>query len=260
MPRRARSKSKSGIYHIILRGINRQNIFEDVDDRLKFIEILDWYKRKFHFEIYAFCLMDNHVHVLINEMDGSVSDIMRGIGGAYVVRYNSKYKRIGNLFQDRYKSETVEDERYLLTVLRYIHRNPIKAGMASAPETYPWSSYKEYIGESRLVNVNYILNYFDSDRQKAKKLLINYHSMIDENEAGDECMDTECESVRMADRSKWIVECISNTKSATEFQRLERHKRDEYLKALLSDGMSIRQIERITGISRGIIYAVKTKA
>ena len=115
MPRAARVKSKTGIYHIILRGINRQIIFEDEEDSLKFLQTLSEYKEKSKYEIYAYCLMGNHVHILIKEGKEELGIAMRRIGASYVYWYNWKYERNGHLFQDRYKSEAVEDDKYLLT-------------------------------------------------------------------------------------------------------------------------------------------------
>jgi len=110
MPRTGRERSKSGIYHIVLRGSNRQTIFEDEEDAIKFLETLQTYKEKSGYKIYAYCLMGNHVHLLLKEEQEELGIIMRRIGASYVYWYNWKYQRCGHLFQDRYKSEVVEDE------------------------------------------------------------------------------------------------------------------------------------------------------
>ena len=152
MPRTARKKSNSGIYHIMLRGINRQIIFEDDEDRVKFIDILKHYKQKCGFNIFAYCLMDNHVHLIIKVNNDSLKSIMKRIGVSYVYWYNWKYKRSGHLFQDRYKSEVIEDDSYLLSLVRYIHQNPIKANITPIIGEYPWSSYGEYIRNPHIVS------------------------------------------------------------------------------------------------------------
>ena len=167
MPRTAREKSESGIYHIMLRGINQQNIFEDEEDNKKFIDILERYKTEIDYKIYAYCLMGNHVHLLVKEGKEELSNTMKRIGTAYVYWYNWQYGRKGHLFQDRYKSEAVENDRYFLTVLRYIHQNPIKAGLVKDIETYEWSSYKEYIGEKGIVDTDFVLSMWDTDRDKS---------------------------------------------------------------------------------------------
>ena len=115
MPRKTRKKSKSGIYHIILRGQNRQIIFEDDEDKEKFLQTIEECKRKSGFELYGYCLMRNHIHLLLHELKDETGIIMRRIGASYVYWYNWKYRRCGHLFQDRYKSETVETDEYFLT-------------------------------------------------------------------------------------------------------------------------------------------------
>ena len=138
MPRAAREKSKSGVYHIMLRGINRQNIFEDDEDREKFIQTVNICISK-DIKIYAYCLMNNHVHIMIK--DDHLDITMRKLCANYVYWYNKKYQRCGHLYQDRFKSEVVENDSYFITVLRYIHQNPIKAGLCKAIEEYRWTSY-----------------------------------------------------------------------------------------------------------------------
>ena len=116
----------------MLRGVNRQTIFEDDQDCIKFIQILQKCKEKSGFELYGYCLMNNHVHLLLREVNESISLVMERICSSFVYWYNWKYDRLGHLFQERYRSEVVEIEAYLITVLRYIHQNPIKAGIVSS--------------------------------------------------------------------------------------------------------------------------------
>ncbi|WP_308160333.1 transposase [Bacillus sp. ISL-77] len=127
MPRRARVKSGSGIYHIMLRGANRQEIFHDDADCLNFLDLLHKYKLKTKVKIYGWCLMSNHIHLLLREGNEDISTTMKRIGVSFVMYYNWKYGTSGHLFQDRFKSENVENDQYLLTVVRYIHQNPLKA-------------------------------------------------------------------------------------------------------------------------------------
>ena len=130
MSRQARQQSNSNFYHIMLRGINRQNIFEDDDDRRRFIDTAFRFSEETQAKIHAWCLMSNHVHLLI--YSEIIPDMfIKKLSCSYVPYFNKKYDRIGHLFQDRYKSETITDESYLLGVVRYIHRNPQKAGISS---------------------------------------------------------------------------------------------------------------------------------
>ncbi len=135
----------------MLRGINRQQIFEDDEDYKKMLQTIADYKDKCSYQIYAYCLMPNHIHLLIKEGKEDLGVAFKRIGASYVYWYNMKYERYGHLFQDRYKSEKVEDDKYLLTVLRYIHQNPIKAGIVEEAIKYKWSSYIEYISQKGIL-------------------------------------------------------------------------------------------------------------
>ena len=134
------SKLKSGavIHHVMMRGINHQNIFEAPEDYYQFIATLD--RMRFRYDedgtpmgsnctYYAYCLMSNHFHLLIREREESVGETIKRIASSYVYYYNRKYGRDGHLFKERFKSEPVNDMAYFTTLLRYIHQNPVKAGI-----------------------------------------------------------------------------------------------------------------------------------
>ena len=128
MPRTARIPSASGCYHVVLRGIGKQILFEEDEDYRRFLHTLERYLRDEKADIYAYCLMENHVHLLLHA-DSGLDRLMKRIGTSYAYYFNEKYSRSGHLFQDRFSSEPVEDEAYLLAVVRYIHNNPQKAGI-----------------------------------------------------------------------------------------------------------------------------------
>ncbi|MDQ2088156.1 transposase [Herbivorax sp. ANBcel31] len=160
MPRAARKKSSTGIYHVMLRGINHQIIFEDDEDYQKYLDTLKKYQDESGYTIYAYCLMSNHIHLLVKEETEEMSIAFRRIGASYVYWYNWKYGRRGHLFQDRYKSEVVEKDRYFLTVIHYMHQNPLKAGIVKNITDYRWGSYGEYIGETGICDTDFALNMF----------------------------------------------------------------------------------------------------
>ena len=141
MPRTARIKTESNIYHVMMRGINRQDIFEDEEDRYRFMTVLGRCKELSEFKLHAFVLMSNHIHLLIEPVGEPLEVIFKRICTSYAVWFNRKYMRAGHLFQDRFRSEGVGTDQYYKTVLRYIMQNPIKAGMVSSMEQYRWSSY-----------------------------------------------------------------------------------------------------------------------
>lgn len=245
MPRLPRRKSESGIYHIMLRGINQQNIFEDDEDCFKFVETLKNYKEVSGYKLFAYCLMSNHVHILIKVEKEDLDLIMKRIAGSYVYWYNWKYYRKGHLFQDRFKSEPVEDDAYFLTVIRYIHQNPIKSGIAKNIGNYLFSSYNDYIEENKdIVDIDFALSMMKKDE------FVSFN-----NEKNDDnCLDIDAKDFRINDiDAKKIIKKVSKCDSVTEFQQLEQKKRDEYIKKLKDKGLSIRQISRLTGISFSIV-------
>lgn len=187
MPRKPREKSNTGIYHVMLRGINRQVIFEEHEDYEKFIQTIREFKEVSQYEIYAYCLMSNHIHLLIKEGAEDLGIVFRRIGAKYVYWYNWKHKRSGHLFQDRYKSEVVENDRYFLTVLRYIHQNPVKAGIEKDITRYPWSSYNEYIGKSGICDKKFVLSLFAGDEKTAIKIFQEFNTQNND----DKCLDDE---------------------------------------------------------------------
>ena len=146
MPRQPRRKSSYDIYHIMLRGINRQEIFAEEEDFRKFLYVLRDCKNASGFTLYAYCLMSNHVHLLLRAGSEPIDQIFKRLGSKFVYWYNAKYERTGHLFQDRFRSETIENEAQFLSVLRYILQNPLKAGIEKRPGTYPWSSFRSYSG------------------------------------------------------------------------------------------------------------------
>lgn len=252
MPRQAREKSSTGIYHIMVRGINRQTIFEDDEDCVKFIDVIKQSKEKSGFELYGYCLMGNHVHLLLREGMESLSLTMQRICSSYVFWYNWKYDRLGHLFQERYRSEVVEKQAYLLTVLRYIHQNPIKAGITNSVGEYKWSSYHEYMLKQNIIDNEFILDLFATDKQMAIKKFIKFTTEINE----DICLDYK-ERHRITDEE--IIKLIEEKYRVKIgfFHLLRKEEKDMIVKNLKAiNGITIRQLARVTGISKYTVEKV----
>lgn len=254
MPRTARIKSESGIYHIIMRGINRQVLFEAEEDRVRFIETLQRYREICKYKLFAYCLMDNHVHLLIMEGKEPLEIVMRRICASYVLWYNKKYDRIGYLFQDRFKSEPVEDDRYFLAVIRYIFQNPVKADIVNKIEAYKWTNFNDYIVGSKRTDTDFALGILNpADKEKAIISFKEYVNMKND----DECLDVSEKRGLSDDEAIKIIKANYEVNSGTDLQKFDLQKRNSYIKILKKEyNMSIRQIERLTGISRGIIQKV----
>jgi len=244
VPRAARKKSETGVYHVTLRGINQQQIFEDEEDNEKFLQIMEECKKVSGFELYAFCLMGNHIHLLLKVVAEDVDQIIKRIGVRYVFWYNWKYQRAGHLFQDRFKSEPVENDRYLLAVVRYIHQNPIKANICDRLEDYRWSSFNEYVGSRRIADCDAILEIIGMDEfLKLNKTMSN-----------DSDIDDYTPRVRVTDdEARATIIRICNFSSFDDFRSITRKERDLYLSKIKNCGISIRQISRLTGVSKAIV-------
>lgn len=248
MPRQARQKSGTGIYHVMLRGVNKQNIFEDDEDRLKFLTTIKYYKKISNYKVYGYCLMNNHIHLLLKENEETLSTILRRISSSYVRWYNEKYLRCGHLFQERFKSEVVETQAYFLTVLRYIHQNPIKAGMTKNLQ-YKWSSYQDYLHDPIYTDIDFVLQFFSIERSEALKSFQNYMNKIN----NDTCMDFY-DKRNVTDKE--IIEQIQKLgiKNISELQKLKKDQRDEIIGLIKKiEGVRIRQLSRITGLSKSVI-------
>ena len=172
LPRNKRQLGLSNIYHIITRGIDKQDIFYDDKDRKFFLKQLLEVKKKFNLNIYAYCLMYNHVHLVIRSQDNLISKSIQSLGVRYSQYFNRKYNRSGSLFEERFKSKCVEDKKYLLDVCRYVHRNPETAGFCCT-EDYDWSSYNEYLGKEKIIDKKTLLYYFENDISKFVDFTIN---------------------------------------------------------------------------------------
>lgn len=171
MPRVQRIKGEFSTYHVVQRGNEKKNIFRNDEDKFKFLEIISKAREKYSFLVYAYCLMDNHIHLLINDNGNDISKLMKSINVSYVSYFNHTYQRCGHLFQDRFRSELVKDDRYLLEVSRYIHNNPVKAKIEEKLGGFKWSSYNIYSGKAiddfDLLDTSKILGFFMGSRMKS---------------------------------------------------------------------------------------------
>lgn len=242
--RQARRIAESGIYHIMLRGIDRRRIFEDTQDYLFFLEILEECRLRCGFRLYAYCLMDNHVHILLRVGEEKLESTMKRLACRYVYWFNAKYQRTGHLFQDRFRSESVDTDTYFLTVLRYIHQNPVKAKLCAAPGDYLYSSYAHYLGSSQLVDTDFAMGMMTRDE------FVRFN--CEKND--DQCLElTRSRCAMSDDQAQKVIEKISRCASTSQFQMLDQKKQAHYIKRIHEKGASIRQISRLTGISKGMV-------
>ena len=247
MSRPGRIKSDIGIYHVVLRGVNQQAIFHDEEDYKKLLYTFSDIKKVSGFTIYAYCIMENHCHFLIKEGDEGLDKIFIRFGPKYVYWYNRKYNRVGHLFQNRFWSEPIKNEKHFVAVLRYIHQNPIKAGICADISNYKWSSFREYLANPYIIDIYFTLGII------SKNDLIKLHL----DESNDKYLDCESMTLRATDsQAKDIIQRISNCCNVSEFQDLSSSRQRTLIKKIRYEGISIRQISRLTGISKGVVERI----
>jgi len=253
MPRKPREKSATGIYHVIVRGIDRQDIFHEADDFQKYLETAKRLSLERGVSVLGYCLLTNHVHLLLKEDNGDLSAFMKRLGVGYAYWYNRKYERIGHVFQDRFKSECIEDDAYLLTVIRYIHQNPVKASITGKPEDYQWSSCAAYYAAGRntakFPDTGLILGILHQEKKKAIAALRKFTQESNE----DHCLESEA-TKRISESAAYeIIKQTIQDQPVTALQTMDQDARNLILRRLRNDGLSLRQIGRLTGLPFHIV-------
>lgn len=173
MPRQPRLDIPGALHHVMVRGINRTHIFNDNEDRKKFLEKLGEHIIAGKCAVYAWALMDNHVHILFRSGEKGISAVMRKLLTWYALHFNRRHKRTGHLFENRYKSILCEEESYLLALIRYIHLNPVRAGIIhdrASLDRYPWCGHSGLMGHMRYdwMDTDYVLAQFSKSKKSAR--------------------------------------------------------------------------------------------
>ena len=250
MPRVARKISKTKVYHIILRGNDRQDIFFDEQDYKKFIKEIIRTKEKYKFDLYAYCLMNNHVHLLIYDKNDSLSKCMQSLEVSYSKYFCQKYEKTGHLFQNRFSSREVETERYLVNVCRYIHQNPAKAGMSTI-ENYKWSSYNEYLVKEKIINSKLICEIL------GKENFVDFHRNITEDVSGKEFLEYEIVEKMSDEQAKKYIQNILEIKDITKIKDLDIVERNKKIQKLnIIKGVSKAQIARLLGVNKKLVERI----
>lgn len=241
--RKARIKSQTGFYHVCIRGVNRQDIFFDDEDRRQFMLYLKKYSKKFTVLIHSYSLLNNHVHLEIEDKNDCLSIFMQCLCSVYARYFNFKYDRVGHLFQERFVSQIINNQEQFLTVLRYILQNSYKAGI-SKDFDYEWSSYAAYKRRTNFVVTASAEKYFTNISQ-----LYNFLNTPNT----DECADI---SLQRCQRESYYIEKIKRLlKNKTPYIQpgLSKDELLQQLRLLKENRISISTISRITGISRYIV-------
>lgn len=256
MARQARVQSPTDYYHVIMRGNNREGIFSDQSRKQYFKDLLKVQIEEGLIDIAGYCIMDNHVHIAIKADLDNLTKAIKSINIKYAMKFNKEKERIGHVFQDRYKSEIIADDNYLVQVIRYVHNNPVKAKMVRTPGEFKWSSYNEYIEKERG-------NIVSSEQKEIVLILsnginkfIDFHRLQDDNEYLE--IKEDRDSYRL-EKGQEIISEYFKEKGINEAKELNRDPEflDEIIKKLLNNtNLSHRKIASLLGISNHIVHSI----
>lgn len=233
MARDWREEYKGGIYHVIARGNNKEYIFKESIDKGYLLKLFKDNMEGMNYKLYGYVLMDNHYHLILQVFGKKLQEIMHQVNNKYSKYFNYKYKRVGHVFQGRYKAILVQDERYLLSLVRYIHQNPIKAGMCKTIEEYKWSSDIFYrAGRNGFICTDVLLDMLSSDRKEA---INKYREYMQQEE------ETDYDNIKVLGEEAYQIMCSTRT-------RIEQKKRLDEI--LIDQGLSQEQYELVKQGSR----------
>ena len=249
--RKLRSELPPGYIHVTQRGLGRRLIFEDDHDKRRYLAMLRDKLEHSGVSVLVWTLMPNHVHLLVRAQPAELSKLMQRLGTSYAQYFNGRHGHVGKVFQNRFSSEPVETEAHMLVAIRYIHRNAEVARIATMRD-YPWSSYREILGKrvalegEGICDASKALEFFGSMEEFSR-----FHAM--ENEV-DGFARVDGYRPRLSDSDAYAIVSRHYGKGfADSLPRMPKEERDEALRTLKILGLSIRQIERLTGIGRGPI-------
>ncbi|MGH2426714.1 MAG: transposase [bacterium] len=172
MPRPPRPPIAGGTFHVTARGNNDDFVFLDDYDRYAYLGLLAKIKREMLLTLFAYALMSTHLHIVFQTPDGNLSAAIHRLHGNYAKAFNRRYGRRGHLFENRFRSKTIEDDIHLLESTRYVHLNPVRAGMVPAPQDYPWTSYRYYVepkSDRSLIDTDPVLALFSNDNLASRR-------------------------------------------------------------------------------------------
>ena len=245
MPRTGKLISESGYYHIIVRGNGKQILFENDSDRQFYLEYLHRLTSEAGIAILAWCLMDSHGHVIIDDPSDRLSEVMRRVNGTYAQRYNNASEHVGHVFQGRYVRRPINSDAYLLELVRYVHNNPEKARICPA-DKYRWSSYREYVGVPFISETAMVLEMLGGPKEFRQFC----QERVDPAVWLASELNPDTETLMMIAR-----EALGGT-NPMEVGSLNRVVRNQCLQKLRETGFSLRQIERLTGLGKSTIANV----
>ena len=252
MPRQAREVSPSGYYHIMMRGIDKDFIYQSSNDKAYIVKLL---KEDDKLDLAAYCVMDNHLHLVLQGESMALAQSLRKINIKYAMHYNFVHDRVGHVFQNRYRSEIVASDRYFTHLIRYVHNNPVKAGLVAEARQYLWSSYSEYLASEDVISLQqkrFVLGLFAKGTEGFKA----FHLEPDEHEYLDTAEDIGRNRQK---RAQAIIDAFCITRGIVDRSFLKRYPQqaEELVAELLRHTkLSHRTIAGLLEVSANIVHQV----
>ncbi len=251
MARQRRQYAASSIYHVMLRGVNRDAVFLEDEDYEHFLSSLDTVKAASGCKVLAYCLMPNHVHLMLRTSDEPIGAVVKRLGVRYVWWFNQKYGRVGHLFQDRFRSKAVESDAYLITLLRYVWDNPVEAGLSRTPDEYRWSSRRLVGSRSSLIDWDALMailpDSFLDDVARAAPLDLDARAAA---RPGRRPRYTGAEVLE-------LVRVVCGAEDSSDFARLDRRRQQGAIRELRTRSVPYEQISAATGLSRAMVIRLQ---
>lgn len=242
----------------VTRNQQTRHFFEE-KDYLEFQRIIKKTKNKFLYQLYSYVLMPNHIHLEIKDENYKLSKIIHSIGTSYANYFNKKYKRVGHLFENRFRSRNVENIYYLLNLIRYIHQNPLKAGICEM-EQYKWSSYQEYFKaedlkeEDKLVDTEEVLEIFLPQKEKNKEEFLKFNKKSLKFQESTELLEYEMRNKLTDKEVIYFIKEELGIENIQEIQKYNIRNREEILQKIRNiKGITQQQMARVLGINIRII-------
>lgn len=250
-----REQSEADLYHVYARGTGRRLIFEDDTDRIQYCRRMSRILDETKGGLYAWCLMGNHIHLVANMQIEVLSAFMKRLNGGYARYFNERHGRSGHLFESRFGSEPIKTDEQLMTAVRYVHRNPVKASMTVSCD-YRWSSYREYISSPSITDTAFTLGLFNGleafKRSHEADVADHFLGERDELPGVDDMQARRCMTT---DEAVVLSISLLGNDAFNAIAGLPREERDRCLVILKKGGLSIRMISLVTGINRNTVWA-----
>lgn len=224
MARPLRIEFPGALYHVTVRGNARQDIFLDDEDRQRFLGVLERAVSRFHLLLHAYCLMNNHFHLVVETPEANLSKAMRQINGVYTQAFNRRHGRVGHVLQGRFKAIVVDRDSYLLELCRYVVLNPVRARSTRQPDTYPWSSYRATAGLAptpAFLTVDWLLSQFGRQRPAAQR---RYRAFVAEG-LGHESPWEHVQGQVLLGSERFVEHLVPGLRDKRPFKEIPRQQR-----------------------------------